>query len=117
MTILTKHGIEKIDVKPGRSITATIKLPDGKIETRDFSHVIVAVGILPNTENIGLEALGVKTERGHVVTDATCQTNVPGLYAIGVTPAAPCLGSKRAHEGTILARACLGLHSQGTASG
>ena len=52
---------------------ATIKGKDGKVTSGDFSHVIVAVGIVPNTENIGLEALGVKTERGHIVTDGDCQ--------------------------------------------
>src|SRR3954465_9688253 len=75
MKILPKHGVEKIDVKPGRSVTATIKLPDGKTETREYSHVIVAVGIVANTENIGLEALGIKTARGHVVIDPMCRTN------------------------------------------
>jgi len=72
MKVLPKHGVEKIDIKPGRSVTATIKLPEGKSETQEYSHVIVAVGIVPNTENIGLEALGIKTDRGHVVTDAAC---------------------------------------------
>jgi dihydrolipoamide dehydrogenase len=110
MTILPKHGVEKIDVKPGRSVTATIKLPDGKTEAREYSHVIVAVGIVPNTENIGLEALGVKSERGHVVTDATCKTNVDGIYAIGDITGAPWLAHKASHEGIIAVEAIAGLH-------
>jgi dihydrolipoamide dehydrogenase len=110
MTVLPKHGVEKIDVKPGRSVTATIKLPDGKTEAREYSHVIVAVGIVPNTENIGLEALGVKSERGHVTTDATCKTNVDSLYAIGDITGAPWLAHKASHEGIIAVEAIAGLH-------
>jgi dihydrolipoamide dehydrogenase len=105
MTILPRHGVEKIDVKPGRSVTATIKLPDGKSEAREFSHVIVAVGIVPNTENIGLEALGVKTDRGHVVIDTMCRTNVDGIYAIGDITGAPWLAHKASHEGIIAVEA------------
>ena len=110
MTILPKHGVEKLDVKPGRSVTATIKLPDGKSEAREYSHVIVAVGIVPNTENIGLEALGVKTERGHIAADATCKTNVDGLYAIGDVTGAPWLAHKASHEGIIAVEAMAGRH-------
>ncbi|WP_404711227.1 dihydrolipoyl dehydrogenase [Sphingomonas sp. MMS24-J13] len=110
MTVLPKHGVEKIDVKPGRSVTATIKLPDGKTEAREYSHVIVAVGIVANTENIGLEALGIKTDRGHVVADATCKTNVDGIYAIGDITGAPWLAHKASHEGIIAVEAIAGLH-------
>jgi dihydrolipoamide dehydrogenase len=110
MKVLPKHGVEKIDIKPGRSVTATIKTPDGKTEAQDYSHVIVAVGIVPNTENIGLEALGVKTERGHVVTDAACRTNVPGIYAIGDITGAPWLAHKASHEGIIAVEAIAGKH-------
>ncbi len=104
MTILTKAGVEKIDAGSA-GVKATIKLADGKSETRDYSHVIVAVGIVPNTENIGLEALGVKTERGHVVTDGMCRTNVAGLWAIGDITGAPWLAHKASHEGVLAAEA------------
>jgi dihydrolipoamide dehydrogenase len=110
MTILAKHGVEKIDVKPGQSVTATIKTPDGKTETKQFSHCIVAVGIVANTENIGLEAAGVKTDRGHVLIDATCKTNVDGIYAIGDITGAPWLAHKASHEGIIAVEAIAGLH-------
>jgi len=110
MTVLPSHGVEKIDVKPGRSVTATIKKPDGKSEAQEYSHVIVAVGIVPNTENIGLEALGIKTDRGHVVADALCRTNVPGIYAIGDITGAPWLAHKASHEGIIAVEAIAGLH-------
>jgi len=110
MTILAKHGVEKIDVKPGRSVTATIKTPDGKTETKEYSHCIVAVGIVANTENIGLEAVGVKTDRGHVLVDATCKTNVDGIYAIGDITGAPWLAHKASHEGIIAVEAMAGMH-------
>jgi dihydrolipoamide dehydrogenase len=110
MTILPKHGVEKLDVKPGRSVTATIKLPDGKTETQEFSHVIVAVGIVPNTENIGLETLGIETARGHVVIDEMCRTNVDGIYAIGDITGAPWLAHKASHEGLIAVEHMAGNH-------
>jgi dihydrolipoamide dehydrogenase len=107
--ILTKAGVEKLE--PGaRSVKATIKLADGKTETGDYSHVIVAVGIVPNTENIGLEALGVKTSRGHIETDAMCRTSVSGLWAIGDVTAPPWLAHKASHEGVIAVEAIAGLH-------
>ena len=110
MAVLPGHGVEKLEVKAGRSVTATIKLPGGKTEAREYSHVIVAVGIVPNTENLGLEALGVKTDRGHVVIDASCRTNVEGLYAIGDITGAPWLAHKASHEGIIAVETIAGLH-------
>ena len=109
MDIRTATGVEKIDVT-GSGVKASIKGKDGKVTVEAFSHVIVAVGIVPNTENIGLETLGVKTERGHIVTDAACKTNVPGLYAIGDVTAPPFLAHKASHEGVIAAEAIAGKH-------
>ena len=71
----------------------------GKAETLKAERAIVAVGIDANIEDIGLEALGVKLDRGHVVTDGHCATNVKGLYAIGDVAAAPWLAHKASHEG------------------
>jgi len=109
MTILTSAGVEKLDVS-GNGVKAKIKDKDGKVSDGDFSHVIVAIGIVPNTENIGLEALGVKTERGHIVTDPTCKTNVDGIYAIGDVTAPPWLAHKASHEGVIAVEAIAGKH-------
>jgi dihydrolipoamide dehydrogenase len=109
MTIMTGAGVEKLDVS-GSGVKAAIKGKDGKVVTSDFSHVIVAIGIVPNTENIGLETLGVKTERGHIVTDGACRTNVEGLYAIGDVTAPPWLAHKASHEGVIAAEAIAGKH-------
>ena len=71
----------------------------GKAETLKAERAIVAVGIDANIEDIGLEAHGVKLDRGHVVTDGHCATNVKGLYAIGDVAAAPWLAHKASHEG------------------
>jgi len=109
MVIHTATGVEKLDVTAS-GVKASIKGKDGKVTTEEFSHVIVAVGIVPNTENIGLEALGVKTDRGHIVTDATCRTNVEGLYAIGDVTAPPWLAHKASHEGVIAVEAIAGKH-------
>jgi len=81
---------------------------NGKEETLKASHAIVAVGITGNIENIGLEALGVKTERGHIVTDGYGKTNVAGLYAIGDVTGAPWLAHKASHEGIICIEAIAG---------
>ena len=104
MTILTGAGVEKIDVTAS-GVTAAIKGKDGKVVTSDFSHVIVAVGIVPNTENIGLEALGVAADRGFIQIDPMGRTNVPGLWAIGDCAPGPWLAHKASHEGVTAAEA------------
>ncbi|WP_311269617.1 dihydrolipoyl dehydrogenase [Sphingobium sp. WCS2017Hpa-17] len=109
MTILTGAGVDKLEVG-ANGVKAAIKDKDGKVVTGDYSHVIVAIGIVPNTENIGLEELGIKTERGHIVTDPTCKTNVDGIWAIGDVTAPPWLAHKASHEGVIVAEAIAGKH-------
>ncbi len=104
MDIRTSAGVGAI-TSGAKGVTAEIKAKDGTVTTEDFSHVIVAIGILPNTENIGLEALGVKTTKGHIDADAMCRTNVPGLWAIGDVTAPPWLAHKASHEGVIAAEA------------
>lgn len=104
MDIRPSTGVQKITAS-ARGITAEIKGADGKVTSEDYSHVIVAVGIVPNTENIGLEQLGITTDRGHIVTDAMCRTNVEGVYAIGDVTGAPWLAHKASHEGIIAAEA------------
>ena len=98
--ILTGVGVEKIDVS-GAGVKAAIKGKDGKVATEDYSHVVVAIGIVPNTEEIGLEALGVETERGHIKVDGFGRTNVAGVYAIGDVTGAPWLAHKASHEGIV----------------
>ncbi|MDZ4777488.1 MAG: dihydrolipoyl dehydrogenase [Alphaproteobacteria bacterium] len=82
----------------------------GKSETLTASHAIVAVGIHANTENLGLEGLGVKLDKGHVVIDEFARTNVKGLYAIGDVAGAPWLAHKASHEGVICVEAIAGKH-------
>ena len=80
----------------------------GKTEELRAERAIVAVGIEGNVEGLGLEALGVKIERGHVIVDAHLSTNVPGLYAIGDVAGAPWLAHKAAHEGVHAVEAIAG---------
>ena len=107
MTIRVGSGVEKLDAG-AKGVKAAIKGKDGKVENLDFSHAIVAIGIVPNTETIGLEALGVKTDRGHIVTDDFGRTNVEGVYAIGDVTGPPWLAHKASHEGVVCVEAIAG---------
>jgi dihydrolipoamide dehydrogenase len=109
MTIMTGAGVEDLKAS-ATGVSAKIKGKDGKVVATEFSHCIVAIGIVPNTENIGLEALGVETDRGFLKTDAMCRTNVPGLWAIGDITAPPWLAHKASHEGVIAVEAIAGGH-------
>jgi dihydrolipoamide dehydrogenase len=109
MTIMTGAGVEELKATAS-GVSARIKDKDGKVAASEFTHCIVAVGIVPNTENIGLEALGITTTRGHIDTDPMCRTNVPGIWAIGDVTAPPWLAHKASHEGVIAAEAIAGGH-------
>ena len=100
MNILTSAQVEKLD-KSGAVAKAHIKTKDGKVEIIEAERVVLAVGIVGNTENLGLEAVGAKLDRGHVVVDQWLSTGVPGLYAIGDVVGAPWLAHKASHEGVI----------------
>jgi dihydrolipoamide dehydrogenase len=104
MTLLVGAGVESLKAD-AKGVAAKIKTADGKTSEHRFSHAIVAVGIAPNTEEIGLEKLGVKTTKGHIDTDPMCRTNVAGLWAIGDVTAPPWLAHKASHEGVIAAEA------------
>ncbi|AOH84668.1 dihydrolipoamide dehydrogenase [Sphingomonas panacis] len=105
--LLTGTGVDGLDVG-ANGVTAKIKGKDGQVTSAEFSHVIVAIGIVPNTENIGLEALGVETDRGHIKVDGYARTNVPGIYAIGDVTGAPWLAHKASHEGIVCVEALAG---------
>ena len=109
MTIMTGAGVEELKAT-ATGVSAKIKGKDGKVTAQEFTHCIVAIGIVPNTENIGLEALGVEMDRGFLKTDPMCRTNVPGLWAIGDITAPPWLAHKASHEGVIAAEAIAGGH-------
>ncbi|HEX8553178.1 MAG TPA: dihydrolipoyl dehydrogenase [Sphingomonas sp.] len=98
--VLTGTGLQALEASAD-GVTASIKDKDGQVTTEQFSHAIVAIGIIPNTENLGLEALGVATERGQVSVDGFGRTNVEGIYAIGDVTGAPWLAHKASHEGVV----------------
>ncbi len=107
MMLMTGAGVSKIDVGDA-GVEATIKSKDGTETMHAFSHVIVAVGIVANTEEIGLEALGVATERGHILVDGYGRTNVAGVLAIGDVTGPPWLAHKASHEGIVCVEAIAG---------
>ena len=109
MTIKEKAMVKQLDRGKGK-VTAHIEV-NGKVEKHDFDTVISAVGIVGNVENLGLEALGVKIDRTHVVTDEFCRTGVEGLYAIGDIAGAPWLAHKASHEGVMVAELIAGKHA------
>jgi dihydrolipoamide dehydrogenase len=107
--IFTGAKVTKLD-KKSDSVTATIDDGKGGTQTLAAERVISAVGVVGNIENLGLEKLGVKTDRGAIVIDGMCKTNVPGLYAIGDVAGPPLLAHKAEHEGVICVEAIKGLH-------
>ena len=109
MKILEKTTVKKLERKPGVGVTAHLEDAKGTV-TAEFDTVISAVGIVGNVEGLGLEALGVKIDRTHVVTDEYCRTGVPGLYAIGDIAGAPWLAHKASHEGVMVAELIAGGH-------
>jgi dihydrolipoamide dehydrogenase len=105
--ILTNAKVVKLD-KKSDNVIATIEA-DGKSQQITVERVISAVGVVGNIENLGLEKLGVKTERGIIVVDALNKTNVPGIYAIGDVSGPPMLAHKAEHEGEVCIEAIKGL--------
>src|ERR1700758_3769766 len=107
--ILTNTKVTKLE-KKADSVVATIDDGKGKPVTTEVERVISAVGVVGNIENLGLEKLGVKTDRGCIVIDGLGKTNVPGIYAIGDVAGPPMLAHKAEHEGVICVEAIKGLH-------
>lgn len=100
MKIIKNAKVSKLD-KGKTEVTAHIEGKDGKVEKHSFDRVISAVGIIANTEDIGLENTKVKLDRGHIVTDGYLKTDEPNVYAIGDVTGAPWLAHKASHEGII----------------
>jgi dihydrolipoamide dehydrogenase len=108
MKVISGAKVTKLE-KKADSVTATID--DGKgTQTITVDRVISAVGVVGNIENVGLEKLGVKTDRGIIVADPYGRTNVPGIYAIGDVAGPPMLAHKAEHEAVICVEAIKGLH-------
>jgi dihydrolipoamide dehydrogenase len=106
MKIIEKANVKKLD-RQKEKVIAHIEI-DQVLEKHEFDTVISAVGIVGNIENIGLETLKIKEERGHVLTDKFCRTNVEGVYAIGDLTAPPWLAHKASHEGVMVAELIAG---------
>jgi len=99
MKIITGGKVVKLD-RGANDVTAHVDVA-GKVEQIKVSRVISAVGIVANTENLGLENTKVKLDRGHIVTNDYLQTEEPGVYAIGDVTGAPWLAHKASHEAII----------------
>ncbi|MCA3564238.1 MAG: dihydrolipoyl dehydrogenase [Methylocystis sp.] len=108
LKIRTNAKVTRV-VKGANNLTATIE-QDGKSETLTVDRMISAVGVVGNIENLGLEALGIRTDRGCVVTNGYSETNVKGIYAIGDVAGPPMLAHKAEHEGVICIEHIKGLH-------
>jgi dihydrolipoamide dehydrogenase len=108
LKIITDAKVSKVE-KGTNNVTAHIETKDGKVQTLTVDRMISAVGVQGNIENIGLEALGIKTDRGCIAIDAYCKTNVDGIYAIGDVAGPPMLAHKAEHEAVICVEKIAGL--------
>ncbi|MBY4730556.1 dihydrolipoyl dehydrogenase [Cupriavidus pauculus] len=114
--LLTKQGLKfnlgvKVDeVKTGKdSVTVNFTDKDGKAQTLEVDRLIVSVGRVPNTDNLGLEAVGLGVDqRGFIEVDDHCQTKVPGIWAIGDVVRGPMLAHKAEDEGVAVAERIVG---------
>ncbi len=108
MKIILDAKVTKVE-KAANSVTAHVEKKDGSVEKITADRMISAVGVQGNIENLGLEALGVKTDRGCIVIDGYGKTNVPGVYAIGDVAGPPMLAHKAEHEAVICVEKIAGL--------
>jgi dihydrolipoamide dehydrogenase len=105
MDVRASVSVQKVETSDG-GVKVEIKAKDGTVTNEEYSHVIVAIGIVPNVENIGLEDVGVEPDkRFHIKIDEMCRTNVEGIWAIGDVTGPPWLAHKASHEGVLAAEA------------
>lgn len=109
MKIILEAKVSKVE-KSKDSVTAHVETKDGKTEALTADRLISAVGVVGNTENLGLESAGVAIDRGIITIDEYGKTNIPGIYAIGDVAGAPMLAHKAEHEGVICVEAIAGKH-------
>lgn len=107
MTLKTSASVTEL--RPGKNNVTCVVEAKGKKEEITVDRVILAIGITGNIENLGLEGVGVKTDRGHIVTDEWGFTGVEGIWAIGDVTGAPWLAHKASHEGIIAVEKIAGL--------
>lgn len=113
MTILTQHQVAHLERRGGEGYTARIlDLKTQKETLWEGERVLCAVGVVGNTENLGLEHFAVQTQHNHIVTDGYGQTTERGIYAIGDVAGAPWLAHKASHEGVICVERIAGLFPQ-----
>ncbi|MBN9349518.1 MAG: dihydrolipoyl dehydrogenase [Chitinophagaceae bacterium] len=110
INIMTSSEVTKVDTS-GSGVKATVKTANGEV-ILEADILLSAVGIAPNTENIGLEQVGVKTEKGRIIVDGQQQTNIKGLYAIGDCTPHQALAHKASKEGIIAAESICGLNPE-----
>ena len=108
--VMTSSEVTAVDTK-GAGVVATVKTAKGE-EKIEADILLSAVGIVYNLENIGLEGLGIKTEKGKVVVDEWYRTNVPGIYAIGDITSGPALAHVASAEGIICVEKIKGVHTE-----
>ena len=99
INVMTGSMVKSVDTK-GKTLKVTVETKKGD-EVIECDQVLSAVGVVGNIEELGLEKVGVKTDRGAIVIDEFCRTNVPGVYAIGDVAGPPWLAHKASHEGVI----------------
>ncbi len=111
IAILTSTSVENVDTK-GDGCVVTIKKKDGSTEKLNCDVVLSAVGVSTNIEGIGLEELGIKTEKGLVVVDDFYQTNLKGIFAIGDIVKGPALAHVASAEGITCVEKMAGHHPE-----
>jgi dihydrolipoamide dehydrogenase len=108
MKFLTGAKVDKVE-RTADGVRATVTTEDGKSSTLEAEKLISAVGVQGNIEGLGLEGLGVTTDRGCIATDGLGRTNVSGIYAIGDVAGPPMLAHKAEHEGVLCVETIKGL--------
>ena len=106
MSVKTSTGVENLK-RSGTSVTATLKSKTGE-EKWSGDACLIAIGILPNTENLGLDKVGIESNRGFIKVDELLRTNIPHHYAIGDVAGGAALAHKASHEGIIAAEVAAG---------
>ena len=107
MTVLTEAAVQNIEIDKGQ-VHCHVETATG-VQTITVEKVLSAIGVQPNTQNLGLETLGIEFEHGFIKVDPWCKTNVVGVYAIGDVAGAPCLAHKASHEAIICVEKIAGL--------
>lgn len=109
MQVLTECAVQSISIK-GEQVVCEIEHAHG-VEVQIFDRVLSAIGVKPNSQDLGLEALGIEFDRGFIKIDQWCKTNVVGIYAIGDVASVPCLAHKASHEAIICVEKIAGIQN------